>query len=122
MKRSRKKILKTNTSYKMSNNNILKAGLKSMGIDVDKLPKDKIEPILQLADSISDPEKMTPQQIQKLQNLLGVTQTTAGIQSMKRVPHRRNKIGPNQKCPCGGGKKYKKCCGANKKSANQVRK
>ncbi len=41
MKRSRKKILKTNTSYKMSNNNILKAGLKSMGIDVDKLPKDK---------------------------------------------------------------------------------
>ena len=120
MKRSRKKILKTNTSYKMSNNNILKAGLKSMGIDVDKLPKDKIEPILQLADSISDPEKMTPQQIQKLQNLLGVTQTAAGVQSGKRVPHRRNKIGPNQKCPCDSGKKYKKCCGANKKSANQV--
>jgi hypothetical protein len=23
------------------------------------------------------------------------------------------KIGPNEKCPCGGGKKYKKCCGAN---------
>ena len=65
----------------MSNNNILKAGLKSMGIDVDKLPKDKIEPILQLADSISDPEKMTPQQIQKLQNLLGVTQTATGVQS-----------------------------------------
>jgi uncharacterized protein YecA (UPF0149 family) len=23
------------------------------------------------------------------------------------------KIGPNEKCPCGGGKKYKKCHGAN---------
>jgi len=22
----------------------------------------------------------------------------------------RNKIGPNEKCPCGSGKKYKKCC------------
>ena len=21
-----------------------------------------------------------------------------------------NKIGPNEKCPCGSGKKYKKCC------------
>ena len=23
------------------------------------------------------------------------------------------KVGPNDKCPCGSGKKYKKCCGAN---------
>lgn len=22
----------------------------------------------------------------------------------------RNKIGRNQKCPCGSGKKFKKCC------------
>ena len=25
-----------------------------------------------------------------------------------------NKVGPNDPCPCGSGKKYKKCCGANK--------
>ena len=24
-----------------------------------------------------------------------------------------NKVGRNQPCPCGSGKKYKKCCGAN---------
>ncbi|NMA34368.1 MAG: SEC-C domain-containing protein, partial [Clostridiaceae bacterium] len=24
-----------------------------------------------------------------------------------------NKIGRNDPCPCGSGKKYKKCCGAN---------
>lgn len=26
---------------------------------------------------------------------------------------KRNKIYPNEKCPCGSGKKYKKCCGKN---------
>lgn len=32
----------------------------------------------------------------------------------KPAPYRRQdpKIGPNEKCPCGSGKKYKKCCGA----------
>jgi len=27
-----------------------------------------------------------------------------------------NKVGPNDPCPCGSGKKYKKCCGANSNS------
>ncbi len=26
------------------------------------------------------------------------------------------KVGPNEKCPCGSGKKYKKCCGAQQES------
>ena len=26
-------------------------------------------------------------------------------------PHRSNKIGRNEPCPCGSGKKYKRCCG-----------
>ncbi len=30
----------------------------------------------------------------------------------KRKPVRRKKIKPNEPCPCGSGKKYKKCCGA----------
>ncbi len=33
--------------------------------------------------------------------------------SRKQQPVRRDKkIGPNDPCPCGSGKKYKKCCGA----------
>jgi preprotein translocase subunit SecA len=27
-------------------------------------------------------------------------------------PDRRRKVGRNETCPCGSGKKYKKCCGA----------
>jgi len=26
-------------------------------------------------------------------------------------PRRHNKMGRNELCPCGSGKKYKKCCG-----------
>ena len=29
----------------------------------------------------------------------------------KPTPFRSNKIGRNEPCPCGSGKKYKKCCG-----------
>ncbi len=32
----------------------------------------------------------------------------------KAKPVRKNKIGRNDPCPCGSGKKYKKCCGRNK--------
>ncbi|MEG1576654.1 MAG: SEC-C metal-binding domain-containing protein, partial [Clostridium sp.] len=28
--------------------------------------------------------------------------------------HNEEKIYPNDPCPCGSGKKYKKCCGRNK--------
>ena len=37
----------------------------------------------------------------------------AGDGSFDEVRH-SEKIGPNDPCPCGSGKKYKKCCGANK--------
>ena len=35
---------------------------------------------------------------------------------VKQMPIKRNgrKIGRNEPCPCGSGKKYKRCCGANK--------
>jgi uncharacterized protein len=32
--------------------------------------------------------------------------------SLERQPARSEKIGRNDLCPCGSGKKYKKCCGA----------
>ena len=30
-----------------------------------------------------------------------------------RVPHEATKMGRNEPCTCGSGKKFKKCCGAN---------
>ncbi len=40
-----------------------------------------------------------------------VTQVGAGDKSVKREPVvKKDKVGPNDPCPCGSGKKYKKCC------------
>jgi len=33
-------------------------------------------------------------------------------ESLRQEPRRSDKIGRNEPCPCGSGRKYKKCCGA----------
>ena len=37
----------------------------------------------------------------------------AGAEKAKPVTNSSAKAGRNDPCPCGSGKKYKKCCGAN---------
>ncbi|MCC8073618.1 MAG: preprotein translocase subunit SecA [Clostridiales bacterium] len=47
------------------------------------------------------------------------TSSGGGDNTVKATPVRKgNKIGPNDPCPCGSGKKYKKCCGAPGKDVN----
>jgi len=36
-----------------------------------------------------------------------------GEETVKKPVVKGNKVGRNDLCPCGSGKKYKKCCGAN---------
>ncbi len=44
----------------------------------------------------------------------GYEEGEAGTEEPKKTKpvRRQNKVGRNQPCPCGSGKKYKKCCGA----------
>ena len=43
-----------------------------------------------------------------------ITGESAGDESLKKEPVRKGKkVGRNDPCPCGSGKKYKKCCGIN---------
>ena len=53
-----------------------------------------------------------PQQELKRQRVAKETGTDAAAKSaVKKEPIRREKkVGPNDPCPCGSGKKYKKCC------------
>ncbi len=47
----------------------------------------------------------------------GITENLGGDTSVKKVPVRKTsaeKVGRNDPCPCGSGKKYKKCCGIGK--------
>ncbi len=41
-------------------------------------------------------------------------QEGANIPKVETVVHDGPRIGRNDPCPCGSGKKYKKCCGAGK--------
>ncbi|MBR4682054.1 MAG: SEC-C domain-containing protein [Elusimicrobiaceae bacterium] len=38
----------------------------------------------------------------------------ANVPKVETVVHEGPRIGRNDPCPCGSGKKYKKCCGAGK--------
>ncbi len=48
------------------------------------------------------------------------TSTSGGDDTVKQAPVRKGKkVGPNDPCPCGSGKKYKKCCGSPEKLAQK---
>ena len=49
------------------------------------------------------------QNTERKQTLNGVAND--GKETVKNAPKRVNKIGRNDPCPCGSGKKYKNCCG-----------
>ena len=41
----------------------------------------------------------------------GMTENVGGDGTVKKQPRKVKKIGRNEPCPCGSGKKYKNCCG-----------
>ena len=49
------------------------------------------------------------QNIERKQTLEG--SANDGKEKVKKAPKRVNKVGRNDPCPCGSGKKYKQCCG-----------
>jgi len=61
-----------------------------------------------------------PEDTQRKQSVT-ITSTTSGASdgTEKKQPKRNasRKIGPNEPCPCGSGKKYKNCCGDVRKQA-----
>ena len=57
--------------------------------------------------------RLQPRQEVKREKVAKETGTAAaGEMTVKKVPVRNaaKKVGPNDPCPCGSGKKYKKCC------------
>ena len=62
--------------------------------------------------------ELRPQQEVKRQKVAKETGTSAPDKTVKRQPVRAaKKVGPNDPCPCGSGKKYKKCCMQKDKAA-----
>ena len=53
----------------------------------------------------------TQEEIKRERVATGITEGFGGDKTVKKQPRRVEKIGRNDPCPCGSGKKYKQCCG-----------
>jgi len=51
------------------------------------------------------------EELKRQQVASGITEGFGGDGTVKRKPRKVQKIGRNEPCPCGSGKKYKQCCG-----------
>ena len=59
------------------------------------------------------------QMTERKQVLNGTASLKDGVKKVKPTPVKKvEKAGPNDPCPCGSGKKYKKCCGGISASAD----
>ena len=59
-----------------------------------------------------DGQEMTQHEVSAFRRVEGLWLYEGGQVSAKHPPRQVVKIGRNDPCPCGSGKKYKKCCGA----------
>jgi len=59
-------------------------------------------------------EKLQRKQVAKITSVSGGDGDNTGGKIQPLVK-KEKKVGRNDPCPCGSGKKYKKCCGANEK-------
>ena len=53
----------------------------------------------------------TNQEVKRERVASGITEGRGGDGTVKKQPRKVQKIGRNDPCPCGSGKKYKHCCG-----------
>ena len=74
---------------------------------VNNIKTDTVIGLLSLV--IKKEEKLEREQVAK-----DAHESHGGENVTSKTVVNKNKIGRNDPCPCGSGKKYKKCCGADK--------
>jgi len=85
-----------------------KEGFEMFQDMIDRIKEETVGILYRI--QISEPQRIEELQAPKEQNLVF---SGGGDASQKKKPVRRQaeKVGRNAPCPCGSGKKYKKCCG-----------
>jgi len=83
--------------------------LQQFGISPESLGPERLEKLMSLADIIKNPSDITPEMSRQMLDALGIGPITPKIQKKNTTA----KIGRNSPCPCGSGKKHKKCCDKN---------
>ena len=80
--------------------------LQQFGISPENLGPERLEKLMSLASLVKSPSDITPEMSRQILDTLGVRPVAPKIQKKNTTP----KIGRNSPCPCGSGKKHKKCC------------
>ncbi|NLW84538.1 MAG: hypothetical protein GXY41_09090 [Phycisphaerae bacterium] len=61
--------------------------------------------------NVSQTQKQEVSQFEMSQRQRAAATAPQGEQKVKQIKLDQPKVGRNDPCPCGSGKKYKKCCG-----------
>ena len=77
---------------------------------MNRIKEEILSTLFRIQLAREEPEKLPAKKKRKLNLIHGGDETAAPA----TVRRKGKKIGRNDPCPCGSGKKYKKCCGANK--------
>lgn len=81
--------------------------------DWDRLSEFLVSPDVKLADLTADLPEDEPTILQRLLAGGGTEVPVDAVSSLPRAPvvNELERVGPNAPCPCGSGKKHKRCCG-----------
>lgn len=85
--------------------------LQSFGVSPDNLGPEKMLKLQSLSNKIQKPEQINIEITQQIMEIMGISLKGKSSPVTRKVV----KIGQNNICPCGSGKKYKKCCNINYK-------
>ena len=86
---------------------------------VDAYKKESLEMFEEMVDAMKEETVRRLYSVRLRQNeevkrervASGMTENVGGDGTVKKQPRKVKKIGRNEPCPCGSGKKYKNCCG-----------
>ncbi|MBF0118971.1 MAG: preprotein translocase subunit SecA [Desulfobacterales bacterium] len=87
-----------------------KEGFEMFQEMISRIKRKTIGMLLRIEMADDEPEKIIDERKLNEQNFV-YSGASEGEQKKKPVQRVEDKIGRNSPCPCGSGKKYKKCCG-----------
>ena len=82
--------------------------MEALDILPEDLTPEQMSRLKVLAEAVRDPTNMKVVEADRIIEELGID--IEKIQSKNARKEEVKKIGRNERCPCGSGKKWKKCC------------